>query len=230
MDQPHLGHRTFPHRRRQKVATASRNRRSQQAVAVFRRSTSRGRRRSLQLPQARDHSDLQAIRGGRRQDQGAGNQVEGEISFGDVDVQCAIPRKVRRIESSGASDGCRSQRLSHEPLSPYSGERGWGSSFRRLFPLTPDPSPPSTGARGAYGTASQKSDEVAVARGGLQLSLSVSKTDSGGMGSGSSVCVRRRNAIDIVNSRQRVSKSPVDCVLGQIRRDESRFTKPSLKA
>ncbi len=36
------------------------------------------------------------------------------------------------------------------PSPPYSGQRGWGAGpgFRGLCALTPDPSPPSTGARG----------------------------------------------------------------------------------
>src|SRR5215831_2879320 len=46
------------------------------------------------------------------------------------------------------------QSLSGKPLAPASGERGWGEGAcfsRGKDPLTPNPSPPSTGERGALG-------------------------------------------------------------------------------
>src|SRR5262249_39953190 len=49
--------------------------------------------------------------------------------------------------------------LPAKPLAPTSGERGWGEAAECLpdkNPLTPDPSPPSTGERGAYRTDSER--------------------------------------------------------------------------
>src|SRR5262249_24359983 len=51
----------------------------------------------------------------------------------------------------------KAQSIRKAPAPPYSGERGWGwvgvrgSSGRDKAPLTPDPSPRSTGARGVPG-------------------------------------------------------------------------------
>jgi len=51
------------------------------------------------------------------------------------------------------------ENLPHEPLSPCTqGERGWGEGVglqRDSLPLTPNPSPPSTGERGVYGTGAK---------------------------------------------------------------------------
>src|SRR5713226_8608576 len=59
---------------------------------------------------------------------------------------------MRRGRWNGWPNEGREDSLLPSPL--YSGERGWGrggvdSGYRGSFPLSPNPSPPSTGERGA---------------------------------------------------------------------------------
>src|SRR5262245_12125624 len=63
-----------------------------------------------------------------------------------------LPFDLRRLLTWIAGTSLMVSSISPSPL--YSGERGWGEGFCFVLriPLTPGPSPPSTGAKGAYRT------------------------------------------------------------------------------
>ena len=75
---------------------------------------------------------------------------EGRGWFGWTSVTVAFASSV----PTGLGPGCRSEVSGEEesslllPSPLYSGERGWGRGGVTANPLTPNPSPPSTGERG----------------------------------------------------------------------------------
>ncbi len=85
----------------------------------------------------------------------------GRLPPQDAVVLCLTESSEFRVLSS-ESKAETAQNLSVKPLSPCTqGERGWGEGVRFLRdsnPLTPNPSPPSTGERGAKRTDTQNSE------------------------------------------------------------------------